>query len=214
MIQYLTGHPDKILTPLLETVELTLITLVISVLIAALLTILAVKFPRLGYALIQLFSMIYSIPSLAVFALLIPLTGLGKNTAVIVLVIYNQYLLLRNFITGINEVDPAVVEAARGIGLTDMQVLFKVQVPLAKVALYAGIRLAVVSTIGISTIASAINAGGLGDLLFEGLRTMNMVKVLWGSLLSAGLAILVNGILRSVENYSSRKMKEVTAHVE
>ena len=214
MIQYLIDHPDKILIPLLETVQLTLITLVISVALAALLTILAVKFPKLGYALIQLFSMIYSIPSLAVFALLIPLTGLGKKTAIIVLVIYNQYLLLRNFVTGINEVDPAVVEAARGIGLTDMQILFKVQVPLAKVALYAGIRLAVVSTIGISTIASAINAGGLGDLLFEGLRTMNMIKVLWGSLLSAGLAILVNGLLRSVENYSSRKMKEVTAHVE
>lgn len=214
MIQYLIDHPDKILIPLLETVELTLVTLVISVALAAVLTILAVKFPRLGYALIQLFSMIYSIPSLAVFALLIPLTGLGKKTAIIVLVIYNQYLLLRNFVTGINEVDPAVVEAARGIGLTDMQILFKVQVPLAKVALYAGIRLAVVSTIGISTIASAINAGGLGDLLFEGLRTMNLVKVLWGSLLSAGLAILVNGLLRSVENYSSRKMKEVTAHVE
>lgn len=214
MIQYLIDHPDKILIPLLETVELTLATLVISVALAAVLTILAVKFPRLGYALIQLFSMIYSIPSLAVFALLIPLTGLGKKTAIIVLVIYNQYLLLRNFVTGINEVDPAVVEAARGIGLTDMQILFKVQVPLAKVALYAGIRLAVVSTIGISTIASAINAGGLGDLLFEGLRTMNLVKVFWGSLLSAGLAILVNGLLRSVENYSSRKMKEVTAHVE
>jgi len=214
MIQYLIDHPDKILIPLLETVQLTLITLVISVALAVLLTILAVKFPKLGYALIQLFSMIYSIPSLAVFALLIPLTGLGKKTAIIVLVIYNQYLLLRNFVTGINEVDPAVVEAARGIGLTDMQILFKVQVPLAKVALYAGIRLAVVSTIGISTIASAINAGGLGDLLFEGLRTMNMIKVLWGSLLSAGLAILVNGLLRSVENYSSRKMKEVAAHVE
>ena len=160
MIQYLIDHPDKILIPLLETVELTLATLVISVALAAVLTILAVKFPRLGYALIQLFSMIYSIPSLAVFALLIPLTGLGKKTAIIVLVIYNQYLLLRNFVTGINEVNPAVVEAARGIGLTDMQILFKVQVPLAKVALYAGIRLAVVSTIGISTIASAINAGG------------------------------------------------------
>ena len=150
MIQYLIDHPDKILIPLLETVELTLATLVISVALAAVLTILSVKFPRLGYALIQLFSMIYSIPSLAVFALLIPLTGLGKKTAIIVLVIYNQYLLLRNFVTGINEVDPAVVEAARGIGLTDMQILFKVQVPLAKVALYAGIRLAVVSTIGIA----------------------------------------------------------------
>ena len=204
MIEYLLSHPDKILVPLLETVELTLITLVISVALAALLTILSVKFSRLGYVLIQIFSVIYSIPSLAVFALMIPVTGLGKTTAITVLVIYNQYLLLRNFITGINEVDPAIVEAARGIGLTDMQTLFKVQVPLAKVALFAGIRLAVVSTIGISTIASAINAGGLGDLLFDGLRTMNMTKVLWGSLLSAGLAILVNGLLKSVENRGDR----------
>jgi osmoprotectant transport system permease protein len=179
MIQYLIDHPDKILIPLLETVQLTLITLVISVALAALLTILAVKFPKLGYALIQLFSMIYSIPSLAVFALLIPLMGLGKKTAIIVLVIYNQYLLLRNFVTGISEVDPAVVEAARGIGLTDMQTLFKVQVPLAKVALYAGIRLAVVSTIGISTIASAINAGGLGDLLFEEAKRVMELMPKW-----------------------------------
>ena len=214
MIRYLINYPEKIYIPLLETVELTLITLAISVALAALLTILAVKYPKFGYVLLQIFSVIYSVPSLALFALMIPLTGLGKETAVIVLVIYNQYLLLRNFITGIREVDPAVVEAARGIGLTDMQVLFKVQVPLAKTALFAGIRLAVVSTIGISTIASAINAGGLGDLLFDGLRTMNMVKVLWGSLLSAGLAILVNGLLKSAENHSSRKMKEVTAHVD
>ena len=214
MIQYLLDRPDKILIPLLETVELTLITLVISLVLAVLLTILAVKFPKLGYALIQVFSVIYSIPSLAMFALLIPLTGLGRKTAILVLVIYNQYLLLRNFVTGINEVDPAVVEAARGIGLTDMQTLFMVQVPLAKVALFAGIRLAVVSTIGISTIASAINAGGLGDLLFDGLRTMNMIKVLWGSLLSAGLTILVNGLLKSVENYNSRQMKEAGADAE
>ena len=218
MIQYLIDHPDKILTPLLETVELTLITLVISVALAALLTILSVKLPRLGYALVQIFSVIYSIPSLAVFALMIPVTGLGKTTAISVLVVYNQYLLLRNFITGINEVDPSVVEAARGIGLTDMQTLFRVQVPLAKVALFSGIRLAVVSTIGISTIASAINAGGLGDLLFDGLRTMNMTKVFWGSLLSAGLAILVNGLLKSVENHNSRdisqQVKEVATDVE
>ena len=214
MIEYLLQHPDKILIPLLQTAEITLITMVISIALAAVLTIASVKFPKLGYALIQVFSVIYSIPSLALFALLIPLTGLGTRTAILVLVIYNQYLLLRNAITGINEVDPAIVEAARGIGLTDMQILFKVQLPLARVAIYAGIRLAVVSTIGISTIASAINAGGLGDLLFDGLRTMNMTKVLWGSLLSAGLAILVNSLLKQVEKHSSRKMEEATGYVE
>ena len=204
MIDYLLKHPQKIYIPFIETIQITILVIVISVLIAVLLTILAVRFPRAGYTLTQVFSVVYSIPSLALFAVLIPVTGLGTKTAVIVLVLYNQYLLLRNFITGLNEVDPAVREAAKGIGMSAMQELWQVQVPLAKAALFAGIRLAVVSTIGISTIASSINAGGLGDLLFDGLRTMNTAKVLWGSLLSAGLAILVNGLLKMVENYNRR----------
>lgn len=89
-----------------------------------------------------------------------------------------------------------------GIGMTQMQLLWKVQVPLAKRALFAGIRLAVVSTIGIGTIASSINAGGLGDLLFDGLRTMNVAKILWGSILSAGLAILVDAVLKLIEEHT------------
>ena len=174
--------------------------------VAAALTIPAMKWRRFGDALMNLFSVIYSIPSLALFALLIPVTGLGKTSAIIVLVLYNQYLLLRNFLTGLREVDPAIVEAARGIGMSDWQVLTKVQVPLAKSALFAGIRLAVISTIGIGTIASAINAGGLGDLLFDGLRTMNTVKILWGSLLTAGLAILLNGLLKMAERKTEESL--------
>lgn len=200
MIAYFQAHPERILTPLLQHIQLTLIVLVISLLLAVVFTMLSVKSKACGYVLTQLFSIIYSIPSLALFSLLIPITGLGTTSAVIVLVVYNQYLLLRNFITGINEVDPGIREAAKGIGMTDMQTLWKIQVPLAKQAIFAGIRLAVVSTIGIGTIAAAINAGGLGDLLFDGLRTMNPIKIWWGVLLSAGLAILVNGTLKMVEN--------------
>ena len=185
MIEYIASHPDKILTPLLQHIWLTLITLVISVIIAGLLTIAAKLRPGLGNALRSIFSVVYSVPSLALFALLIPVTGLGRVSAVIVLCVYNQYLLLGNFLTGLNEVDPAIRESAVGIGMTPMQELFMVQVPLAKRALFAGIRLAVVSTIGIGTIAAAINAGGLGTLLFDGLRTMNTPKILWGSVLSA-----------------------------
>ncbi len=211
MIEYLMRHPDKILIPLLQHIELVLITLVISLAIAVVLTILSMRFPKLGNVLNQIFAMIYSIPSLALFSLMIPVTGLGTTTAVIVLTAYNQYLLLRNFLTGLHEVDPAVVEAAKGIGMTDMQVLWKVQVPLAKASLFAGIRLAVVSTIGIGTIASAINAGGLGDLLFDGLRTMNAVKILWGSLLSAALALGMNGIMKAVENHLGTSVKGMEA---
>ena len=196
MIRFLTEHPEKIYVPLLEHIWLVLVTLIISAAVAAVLTVLAMRYQKLENALMNFFSVLYSVPSLAFFALLIPVTGLGRLTAVIVLTVYNQYLLLRNFITGLKEVDPAVREAAVGIGMTWMQVLTRVQVPLAKKALLAGIRLAIVSTIGIGTIAASINAGGLGVLLFDGLRTMNTVKILWGSLLSAALAILLNTLLK------------------
>lgn len=185
--------------PLFTHVKLVLITLCVSVLLAVVLTIFCVRWKRSGDVILHLFSMIYSVPSLALFALLIPVTGLGTISAVTVLTLYNQYLLLRNFLTGIREVEPPVVEAAKGIGMSDMQMLWRIQIPLAKKAIFAGIRLAVVSTIGIGTIASCINAGGLGDLLFDGLRAMNVAKILWGSVLSAGLAILVNAGLGEVE---------------
>lgn len=199
MIRYLVSNPDKVLIPLAEHLEIVLITLVISVLLAGILTVLSVEVPKLGSFLVQIFSLIYSIPSMALFALLIPLTGLGMPSAITVLVIYNQYLLLRNFLTGLEEVDPGVREAARGIGMTKLQILRRIQLPLARPAIYAGIRLAMVSTIGIATIASCINAGGLGDLLFSGMRTQNVVKILWGSVLSAGLAVAMDALLKLEE---------------
>ena len=204
MIAYLSKHPEKIINPFVSHIKLVLITLVISVILAVLLTIVAVLVRNVGNLFLQIFSVIYSIPSLALFAILIPVTGLGLKTAVIVLVLYNQYLLLRNFLVGINEVDPGILEAARGIGMKPLEILWIIQAPLAKKAIYAGIRLAVVSTIGIGTIASSINAGGLGDLLFDGLRTMNSVKILWGSLLSAFLAISINYVLKLFEEFGRK----------
>ena len=116
MIDFLLSHPEKIITPLLEHVSLTAVTLVISVLVASVLTILGTAVPVLGKILTAVFSVVYSIPSLALFALLIPITGLGRTSAVIVLCAYNQYLLLGNFLTGLAEVDPGVREAAKASG--------------------------------------------------------------------------------------------------
>lgn len=199
MIEYFKKHPDKVTEPLLQHIELVLITLVISVAAASLLTIIAMRSERVSRFMNNVLAVVYSVPSLALFALLIPITGLGRISAIIVLTLYNQYLLLRNFTTGLKEADPAACEAAKGIGMTDMQILYKIRVPLARKAIFAGIRLAVVSTIGIGTIAAAINAGGLGDLLLEGLRTIHTAKILWGSILSAGLAVVINGLLKLVE---------------
>jgi osmoprotectant transport system permease protein len=199
MINYFLRYHDKLLKAFMEHIEIVLITLAISIILAAILIILTAYSKIAAKVLVNIFAMVYSIPSLALFAILVPLTGLGKSTAIIVLVLYNQYLLLRNTIDGLNNVEPAIVEVATGMGMSKSQILFQVKLPLATRAIFAGIHLAVVSTIGIATIAATINAGGIGSILLDGLRTLNTAKILWGTIMSAGLAIVVNGILNVVE---------------
>lgn len=199
MIDYAIKHPDKLVQALLEHVEILILTMLLSVLIAIVLTILALASDKVSRSLIYMFSILYSIPSLALFAIMIPVTGLGKTTAITVLIAYNQYILLRQFIAALNHVEPSVIEAATGVGMSRFQILLQVQVPLAIKPLFTGLRLASVTTIGMATIAAFINAGGLGTILNDGLRTMNIDKILWGGLLSAGLAIVTNAIFMLFE---------------
>lgn len=206
MIAFWEKQHDKLIAALLQHLELVAVTLFFSLLIASVLTLAAVYNRKLGEVLIQVFSVLYSVPSMALFALLIPVTGLGTTTAVIVLTGYNQYLLLRNFIEGLLGVDSAVVEAAQGLGMSRMQILVKIRLPLAQSALFTGIQLAVISTISIATIAAMVNAGGLGTILFDGLRTLNVYKIVWGSLLCAGLALCMNGIFALAQAYSVRRI--------
>lgn len=145
------------------------------------------------------FSLLYSVPSFAFFALLLPISGLGMRTAIIVLTIYCEYVLLRTFITGIQEIDPALIEVAKGMGMTRRQVFFKVQLPLAMPAIFSGLQVALASTMGIATIAATINAGGLGQLLFEGLQSQQVVPILWGTLLTVVLTLLCAGSLKLIE---------------
>lgn len=194
MISYFVNYHGKLLTALLEHLELVFVALLLSLLVASVLTTLCMYSRTAAKLMLGLCSVLYSIPSIAMFAMLIPFTGLGKPTAFLVLVIYNQYLLLQNFLAGLNEVDAAVVEAASGMGMTTWQILVQIRLPLAKKTLFAGIRLASTSTVGIAAIAASINAGGLGTILFDGLRTMNIYKILWGSLLSGGLAIVMDSL--------------------
>lgn len=200
MLDYLVSQYGKLGTAFLEHLWIVGVVLLLSLALAALLTLTSMYSKAWGAILTNFFSVIYSIPSLALFALLIPVTGLGKPTAIIVLVFYNQYLLLRNFLAGLYGVDSAIVEAATGMGMTTLQVLYRIRLPLSLKALFAGIRLAAVSTIGIATIAASINAGGLGSILFDGLRTVNTNKIVCGAVLSAVLAIGVNRLLEWIES--------------
>ncbi len=181
------------------------ITLVFSLLLAGGFALLFVRFPRLAEAAVGLFSVVYAIPSLALFALLVPVTGLGRGTAILVLVVYNQFLLLRNFMAGLNGVDPGALETATGMGMDFWQRLWRVQLPLALPVVMAGVHLALISTIGIANIAATIGAGGLGTILFDGLRTRNTYKILWGAIFSGGLALLANLLMARIEALLRRR---------
>lgn len=195
MIDYLLASYDDLWTAWIEHFQLVGIVLLTSILIAGLVVWLATIWQRKTDQVVYFFSILYSIPSYALFALLIPFTGLGFLSAVIVLIIYCQYILLRSFSNAINEVDPGLIETAYGMGMTANQVFYKVQLPLAVSPIIAGIKIAATSTIGIATIAATINAGGIGRILFDGLRTSSLPKLLWGTLLAAGMCLFFNLIL-------------------
>ncbi|WP_331666089.1 ABC transporter permease [Lacrimispora sp.] len=206
MIAYLSTYQEKLLTALVQHLQIVGITLLISILLAFAITLLSIRSERLVNAAIQIFSVIYSIPSLALFAILIPIMGIGRNTAIFVLVLYNQFLLLRNFMAGLKGVDEPVLEAAMGMGMNQWQILYKVKLPLALPVIMAGIHLAIISTIGIATIAATINAGGLGTILFDGLRTMNTYKILWGTIFCAGIAWAADVLLQMIESILYKKV--------
>lgn len=204
MIEYFIKYHAKLTKALLEHIQIVGLTLVISIVIAMAVTLLIKDSKRISKAVLQVCNVIYSIPSLALFAILIPLSGLGAKTAVIVLVAYNQYILVRGFTEGLSMVDKAVLEAATGMGMSRWQIFARVQFPLALDSMVASIQIAIISTIGIATIGATIGAGGLGSILFDGMRTQNTVKILWGTVLSVLLVLAANAIL----NYAVKKINE------
>ena len=206
MIAYFLKYHEKFLKALEEHMQIVLITLLISILLASVITLLIMWSRKATMFVLQFLGAVYSIPSLALFALLIPVTGLGKKTAILVLVVYNQFLLVRNIVAGLNGVDKSILEAATGMGMSRAQVLCKIQMPLASPMIMAGIRLALISTIGIATIAATINAGGLGRVLFDGLRTMNQYKIIWGTIFCALIAFAADAVLKGLEKLMRKRM--------
>jgi len=204
MLKYLLASYDKILLALIDHLILAGVAMFFAIILASGLVFIARNRPILRQSLVYLFSLAYAIPSLALFALLIPLTGLGKDTAIFALVLYAQYILVRNFFLGLDEVDDSLVEVARAMGMTESQVLWKVQLPLALNSIFSGLKLAMTSVIGIATVATTINGGGLGTLLFEGLRTSSMTKMLWGTILTIVLCILMNVFITVLQKLVKR----------
>ncbi len=156
---------------------------------------------------------IYTIPSLAFLAFLIPSLGLGRQPALVVLAAYAQLALVRNFSAGLAGVNTLTMEAAAGAGMTRLQAFLKVRLPLALPVLIAGLRIAAVSTISLATITAWINAGGLGTLLFEGITFDNPSMILAGTVAIAILALTVDLVFRGVEQITPAARATRASHV-
>ena len=197
---WIADNLDRYKTPLVQHIELTLISVAIGFAIAFALALLAYRRRWLIAPITQVTGILYTLPSVAVFFLLLPLTGRGRTTAVIALVAYTLLIIFRNVITGLEGVPAEARDAGRGMGLTDRQLLWRVELPLALPAIMAGLRIAVTTTVGLTALAFLAGAGGLGEAIFADTQFRSNVVVAGGLCvaLAVALDLLVLGLQKAL----------------
>lgn len=191
-LDYLRDNPGYVLELTWDHLQLSLLAILLGIVVAVPLGVAGARYPGLGLPILGILGAVYTIPSIAFLAFLIPILGLGRDNALVVLAAYSLSFLVRNIITGLRGVDAGVIEAARGMGLSSVQVFRQVTFPLALPVMVAGLRTAVVVTISTATVAGWIGAGGLGRLLFDGVRLRRPGMILAGAIAITLLAILVD----------------------
>jgi len=191
-LNYLGNNSDRVIRLTIEHLQLVGIAILVAAAIGIPLGIAASRQPVLQRWSLALANVLQTVPSLALFGFLIPATGIGARTAVIALALYALLPILRNTCVGIAGVDRAVIEAARGMGMTSVQMLLHVELPLAMRVILAGVRVAAVTSVGVATIAAAVGAGGLGTFIFQGLTMVNNNVILAGAIPAALLAVLAD----------------------
>ncbi len=202
VLQFIQQNHTEVLELTAEHLWLVGASIALAVLIGIPLGIMITRWPALSKPVLGGANIIQTIPSLALFGFLLPAPWIGARAdrlAILALTLYALLPLIRNTYTGIRGVDPAVVEAGRGMGMTDRQLLWQVEFPLALSVIIAGVRVATVLSVGVATIAAAIGAGGLGEYIFRGLAMVNNQVILAGAIPAAALAILADTSLGWLE---------------
>lgn len=209
LLEFFAGNSRELFELVLEHLFLVVVATGIAVLIGVPLGILLTRKPALSKPVLGFANIMQTVPSLALFGFLIPLNlyffevkivgGIGARTAIVALVLYSLLPIIRNTFTGIANVDPAIREAGRGMGMTDRQLLFHVELPLALGVIIAGVRVATVICVGTATIAAAIDAGGLGRYIFRGLRANDNILILAGAVPAALIALGADLLLGYLE---------------
>ncbi len=199
MWQLYLSRQDYFHDLLLEHLQLSAISIVLALLIGLALGILIAQQDRFSLPVLGTINFIYTIPSIALFGILLPFTGLGNTTAIIALTVYALLPVVRNTYAGLKNIDPTILEAGVGMGSTAWQLLWKIKLPLALPVIMAGIRNMVVMVIATCGIASFIGAGGLGVAIFRGITTYQLAMTYLGSLMIAAVALLCDILLGKVE---------------
>ncbi len=206
-LDFVLKHRIEIITLSLEHIRLVLWSMMFSLLIGIPLGVLLARHPKLRAGVLGTTSVIQTIPSLALFGLLLPMPWLGGRAdrlTITALTLYALLPIVRNTYTGISGVDPSVLEVATGMGLTERQILWHIQIPLASPVILGGVRVAVVIMIGVATIAAAIGAGGLGEFIFRGLAMVDNHVILAGAIPAALMALAADGAI-GVLQWASRR---------
>jgi osmoprotectant transport system permease protein len=196
---WITSHAGEIGLRIGEHLELTVIAVVVGLIIAFGLAFIALRVPGLSPPITSIAGIMYTIPSLALFAFLVPYTGLSVLTAEIGLVSYTLLILIRNIISGIRSVPSDVRDAALGMGYTPRQILWSIELPLALAVIFAGIRVATITTIGLVTVTALIGQGGLGYFILLGIQLFFSTPLLVGALGSIAFAVVADGALVLVQ---------------
>ncbi|MBZ5655808.1 MAG: ABC transporter permease [Acidobacteriia bacterium] len=207
---FMLANRQQVLDLTLEHITLAAVSTLLAALVGIPLGILITRVPRLSKPVLGGANVIQTIPSLALFGFLLPAPWIGERAgrlAIIALALYALLPLIRNTYAGIRNVDPAVIEAGRAMGLTDRQLLFQVELPLASGVIVAGVRIATVVSIGLATIAAFIGAGGLGEFIFRGVAMVDNRVILAGAVPSAILALAADFLLGTLERRLGLRVK-------
>jgi len=205
-MQYGLTHSGKIAALAAAHVEIVVAALVVALAIAVPLGVYAARRPHLSAWVLGALGALYTIPSLALLAVLVEFLGLGFAPIFVALVAYAQFMLARNVVAGINGVDPAQVDAARGLGMSPREVLMRVEFPQALPVVVGGVRVAAIASIAIATLGGYVGGSGLGVLIFNGLTLHQPEMIVAGSVAASALAVVADGLLRLAERRARAAM--------
>ncbi len=198
---------DWFLKLTLQHLQLSMISVLFATVIGLFLGVFISEYKKASKFVMGFTNVVYTIPSISLLGFLIPLSGIGNVTAIIALTVYALLPMIRNTHTGIDTIDPDIIEAAKGMGCTSFQILYKVKLPLALIVIIAGFRNMVVMTIAVAGIASYIGAGGLGIAVYRGITMNNQTMTVAGSLLIAVLALVSDFLIGGFEKQIKKKRR-------